>query len=98
VSGMISGSVTVNPDGTWSGSGLALVLMDALQPLLLGQMPAGPSAEVVLGISNGAAVVANAAATIVGYVQANATVTIPAGSLGAGIPAGNVVLSGQPIG
>jgi hypothetical protein len=95
---MTAGSVSVNPDGTWSGTGYALAYMNVLQPLLLAQMPADPSAAVVHGISSGAAVLANAAATLVGYVQANATVTIPAGALGAGIPASDVVLSSNPIG
>jgi hypothetical protein len=95
---MTSGSVTVNGDGTWTGTGYALVYMDFIQPLLLSQMPADPSADVVLGISNGAAVLAKAAATLVGYIQSNATVTIPAGSLGGGIPASDVVLSSHPIG
>lgn len=98
MSGMTAGSVTVNPDGTWTGTGYALVFMDFIQPLLLGQVPASPSAEVVFGISSGAGILANAAATAISYIKSNATVTIPAGSLGGGIPASTVVLSSSPIG
>jgi len=96
---MVQGSVSVDQsDGTWTGSGAALAAMNVVQPLLVAQLPAGYSTAVLVGISNGAAVIAEGIAALVPYVQGNATVTIPAGSIGPSLPASDVVLSSNPIG
>jgi hypothetical protein len=92
--GMSVGSVTVDQtDGTWVGSGASLALMNVIQPLLVAQLPAGYSTAVLVGISNGAAVIAEGAAALVTYIQTNGQLVIPANAFGSGIPASTTTLS-----
>jgi len=91
---MSVGSVTVNPDGTWTGSGAALAIMNVIQPMLIGEI-SSPTQAITVGISKGAATVSQSIAAIITYISTNARVTIPAGSLGGGIPASDVHLDGD---
>ena len=88
------GSVTVASDGTWSGGGLALVLMNnfmadyaaALAPLAVEKR-----VQIANGIKNGLALpIANGIAAAVSSLD----VRVPADSLDSGVPSVTRVLAG----
>lgn len=94
MSSIATGSVTVNPDGTWSGSGMALALMNALQPYMVAQIPSGPAAaDIAIGCSNAAAGLATAIAAIAPYLVTNLKIQVPASAFASNVPNAEVDLS-----
>lgn len=94
---MIVGTVTVNSDGTWSGTGMALALMNGIQPWMLAQVPGPPygppvTASLTHGMSVQAAAMALALAPMVTYIQSNAVAVAAPNSLASGVPTGTVNL------
>jgi hypothetical protein len=91
---MSAGSITVNQTtGVWSGSGAAGAVMPAVLAPLLAQLPAGSSFQVILGVTNGAAIIAEAIAALVPYIQSNGNAVANANAFGSGIPASTVDLA-----
>jgi hypothetical protein len=97
---MVQGTVTVNQaTGSYSGTGAAYAVMSVVQPLLLAQLPVGYSLPQLVGISNGAAAIAQAVAALIPYIQSNGVAVAATNSLGSlpgpegsGIPATDVNL------
>jgi hypothetical protein len=92
---MTVGSITVASNGTWTGSGMALALMNAIQPWMLGQVPAGPApTDIAVGASNSAKGLALALANaLVPYLTTNAQAVAPANAFGSSTPPSEVDLA-----
>lgn len=94
---MTAGSVTVNPDGSRTGSGIALTMYDSMMPALEALGPAWVQAlsatEKVAGRKVIAAQCTSIAAAIVAGVQ-TATITIAQNALDTGIPSVQRTLNG----
>lgn len=96
---MAIGSVTINPDGTWSGTGMTKALVDTLQPYFLSKVPPAPppydtdhngpprTAAMLVGIGNEAKDLATAIATaLVPYIVAEEQAIVPPNAFGSSIP------------
>ncbi len=100
---LVAGTVTVAPDGTASGSGMALQIFNEMKNLAVlpdpDNPPAGFTSEQVLAVlvssleiyAQQAQAIANG---VVPHILDNLVIRIPADAFGSGIPATEVLLSG----
>ena len=96
---LVAGSVTVNPDATYTGTGLALAIMTALATTIDARWPPDgtPGTPSKRTMHDGLAESANALATaIVSHITANAVVTVPVSTneLASGVPSSPTNLTG----
>jgi hypothetical protein len=99
---MIQGSVTVNDNNTYMGTGAALVIFEAMLALIVlpdpNNPPVGFTSEQILSLvvasKRELAKQAVATASLINYINANGDVRVPANSFGVGVPTSTVVLSG----
>jgi hypothetical protein len=70
-----AGSVTVNADGTYSGTGLAKAIMDAYIPLVLSYYTTAQQPSVKVGVAHFCGDLANTlSSTVITHITTNAVV------------------------
>ncbi len=70
-----AGSVTVNADGSYTGTGLAKAIMDAYVPLVTGRYTSAQQPNVKIGVAQFCGDLANTlSSTVIAHITANAVV------------------------
>ena len=98
---MLAGSVVVSSDGTYTGTGMAKALMDAVvaSPLVASLPTATEYNKTMklIALRTYGELVTAFAVGIVAHIQAMATVTVSTNALGTGVPSSPVTLPGGSV-